>query len=160
MINMENITIKPRSESRNFYVSLASLFLLTLGVASGQEINIDAPTLIDSLESGGVVTVVTLFFVNFLNPIMKIIGKAQRGELDWPPILKSTNFLVQSLTVVLSGITLLGIAFPVDAPGEIITALETKDFVTIWIALGINIANPVYHFIRDKKKENPMPVTA
>lgn len=147
---MNTKEIKPRSESRNFFVSLVTLALLGISLASGENINVTPDEFTGALESGNVATILILVVVNLLNPIMKIVGKAQRGELN-TDFLSSPNFLTQALTVVLTGVALVGIAFPPESASDVITAFQTKDFVTIWTALGINIFNPVYHFIKDKK---------
>lgn len=151
--------IKPRSESRNFFVSLASLFLLALAIITGDPVNVDPGAIIDALSSGELGSIISLFFVNLLNPIMKLIGKVQRGEIN-SDFLKSPNFITQAVTALLSGVSILGIVFPADAAGEVVNAFYTSDFVPIWVALGINILNPIYHFIKDKKNEpEPLPAS-
>lgn len=117
-------------DSRNFFVSLISLLLLSLGVDASE-----AEGIFDAL-SGGVDTsqLIILLGVNFLNPAFKISKKLAEGTFDWG-FWKSKNFQTQIATVIIAAISLLGFDFPEGAA----------------TAITINVLNPLFHI---SKKEN------
>lgn len=145
---MGNTKITSTLESRNFFVSLVSIVLLALE-ANNLSLGTDAGTIIDTVASADVGRIVSLVLVNFLNPIMKIVTKTASWSWDF---LKSPNFWTQVATVVLVGLSLLGILFPEGAAANIVQAIFGKEFLAIAVALVINLINPLYHFIFDRKK--------
>jgi hypothetical protein len=136
-------------DSRNFFVSLISLVLLTLE-ANDLSIGTDADSVYDAFASGELGRILSLVLINFLNPLMKII----RGEAGWSwGFLKSWNFRTQALTAVLIFFTGIGVVFPDGAVANLIDALAGGELNLIIIALVANIINPFIHFFRDKAKD-------
>lgn len=132
--------------SRNFFVSLISIILLAIEL-NGFPVSTDAGQIFDAVDAGQVSSIISIFFVNFLNPILKLASKAKKWTWDF---LKSPNFITQALTVFLIGLTGFGIAFPEGAAANIVDAIFQGGFQTIVVALVINILNPLYHFFFDK----------
>lgn len=132
--------------SRNFFVSLISIILMAIEL-NGFNINTDAGQIYDAIDAGQVSTIVSIFFVNFLNPILKLASKAATWTWDF---LKSPNFITQVVTVILIGLTGLGIAFPSGAAAAVVDSIFQGGFQTIVVALVINILNPLYHFFFDR----------
>lgn len=139
-------------DSRNFFVSLITLFLLVLQ-SNDLDPGTDAETIFDAIMSGDLGNLLALFLVNFLNPIMKIV----RGEVGWSwNFLKSKNFWFQAATALIVGLTMFGIVFPEGAAAAIIDAIFTGDSQAIMVAFVVNIINPIWHFFT-KQKELPPP---
>jgi hypothetical protein len=138
-------------DSRNFFVSLISLVLLTLE-ANDLSIGTDADSVYDAFASGELGRILSLVLINFLNPLMKII----RGEAGWSwGFLKSWNFRTQALTAVLIFFTGIGVVFPEGAASNLIDALAGGELNLIILALAANIINPFLHFFRDKAEDAP-----
>lgn len=132
--------------SRNFFVSLISIILMAIEL-NGFNVSTDAGTIYDAIDAGQVSTIVSIFFVNFLNPILKLASKTASWTWNF---LKSPNFLTQVVTVILIGLTGFGIAFPDGAAAAVIDSVFQGGFQTIVVALVINVLNPLYHFFFDR----------
>jgi hypothetical protein len=139
--------MKKSIESRNFFVSLITLMLLAFE-ANSLSINLGADQVVSVLESRDAGAIISLLFINFLNPIMKLVSKAQEWSWDF---LKSANFWTQLVTVGLAGTAILGLEYPADAAPELVQAYYTNQFSIISVAVVINLINPIYHFIKTKK---------
>lgn len=133
--------------SRNFFVSLVSLILLSLELNS-LPTGADPGTIVDVIQNPDIGRIVSIIFLNFLNPVMKIISKT--AVWDWG-FLKSMNFWTQVITVVLTGVAMLGIVFPDGAAAAMVEAVFGGEFNAIWVAFGMNILNPIYHFFQKPK---------
>lgn len=132
--------------SRNFFVSLISIILMAIEL-NGFNVNVEPGQIYDAIDLGQVSTIVSIFFVNFLNPILKLASKAASWTWDF---LKSPNFITQVITVILIGLTGLGIVFPQGAAANVVDAIFQGGFETIMVALVVNIINPLYHFFFDR----------
>lgn len=135
--------------SRNFFVSLVSLMLLAF-TANDLGITTTADQLVETVASKNTGAIIALFFMNFLNPILKLVSKGFQWSWDF---VRSTNFWTQVLTTVLSAVSLAGVAFPADAPTELVDAVQSKDFLTIYSAIGVNILNSLWHFFQKQKPQ-------
>lgn len=136
--------------SRNFFVSLISILLLAIEL-NGFPVSTDAGQIFDAVGAGQVSAIISIFFVNFLNPILKLASKAKKWTWDF---LKSPNFITQVVTVILIGLTGLGISFPDGAAAAIVDSIFQGGFQTIVVALVVNILNPLYHFFFDRQKDS------
>lgn len=132
--------------SKNFFVSLISIILMAIEL-NGFNVNTDAGQIYDAIDAGQISTIISIFFVNFLNPILKLASKAASWTWDF---LKSPNFITQVVTVLLIGLTGFGIAFPDGAAAAVVDSIFQGGFQTIVVALVINILNPLYHFFFDR----------
>lgn len=132
--------------SRNFFVSLISIILMAIEL-NGFNVNVEPSEIYDAIDLGQVSTIVSIFFVNFLNPILKLASKAASWTWDF---LKSPNFITQVVTVILIGLAGLGIAFPQGAAANVVDSIFQGGFETIAVALVVNILNPLYHFFFDR----------
>lgn len=132
--------------SKNFFVSLISIILMAIEL-NGFSVNTTPDELYNAIDLGQVSTIVSIFFVNFLNPILKLASKAATWTWDF---LKSPNFITQIVTVVLIGLAGLGIVFPQGAAANVVNAIFQGGFETIVVALVVNILNPLYHFFFDR----------
>jgi len=148
---MQIIPLSPKVEatlnSRNFFISLLSVLLMAIEL-NGFNVSTDAGQIYDAIDAGQVSTIVSIFFVNFLNPILKLASKT--ASWSWG-FLKSPNFLTQVATVLLVGLAGLGIAFPDGAAAAVVDSIFQGGFQTIVVALVINILNPLYHFFFDRE---------
>jgi len=137
-------------DSRNFFVSLISLVLLVFNL-NGFDIGVSGGEVFEVFNGGNIGAIVALLITNFLNPVLKLLTKTQQWSWDF---LKSMNFRIQSLTVLLMIPVGLGIAFPDGAAAQLIETLfawisGNGQFEAFAIALVINIINPLYHFFFD-----------
>ena len=137
--------------SRNFFVSLVSLVLLAFS-ANDLGITTTPDQLVETVASKNTGAIIALFFMNFLNPVLKLASKGFQWSWDF---VRSANFWTQVLTTVLSAVSLVGIAFPSEAPTELVEAVQSKDFLTIYSAIGVNILNSVWHFFQKPKTQLP-----
>lgn len=137
--------------SRNFFVSLVSLVLLAFS-ANDLGITTTAGQLVETVASKNTGAIIALFFMNFLNPVLKLVGQGFKWSWDF---VRSPNFWTQVLTTVLSAVSLVGIAFPAEAPTELVEAVQSKDFLTIYSAIGVNILNSLWHFFQKPKPQLP-----
>jgi len=137
-------------DSRNFFVSIISLVLITIAQVSGGVVPEGAAgQILDAISQKDIILFFTIALPNLINPIMKIV----RDKLWTWKVFKSTNFLTQSLTVVLMGLAGFGIMWPDGAAANIVNAIAGGTGTVIITALVINIINPLYHFFFDKPKE-------
>jgi len=141
-----NAKIQATLGSRNFFVSLISVFLLAFEL-NNLSLGAGAEQIIDTVTSGDVGRIAALFLVNFLNPILKLVQKT--AEWSWA-FLKSPNFWTQVITVILVALTGLGITFPDGAASGLVDAIFTGEFQVIAIAAVVNVLNPLYHFFFDR----------
>lgn len=145
--------------SKNFLVSLISIFVLALN-SNGAGIPDGASEyLADAIVSADLNAILSVIFVNFANPLFKII-KSKKFDGGF---LKSVNFWVQSLTVGLMVAVGYGFSFPESAASEIVNAIFGGNVGAIITALVINIGNPLWHFFQKAKGEKvrePVPQTA
>lgn len=139
--------MKKSIQSQNFFVSLVTLILLAFE-ANALSVNVGAEQIVSVLASKDAGAIISLFVLNFINPIMKLLNKTQ--EWDWG-FLKSANFWTQALTVVLAAVAIFGLQLPEDAAPELVSAYYTQQFSIISVAVVINIINPIYHFLKSKQ---------
>jgi nitrous oxidase accessory protein NosD len=139
--------MKKRIESQNFFVSLVTLLLLAFE-ANQLTVNVSAEQVVSVFASQDAGAIISLIFLNFLNPVMKILSKAQ--EWSWE-FLKSANFWTQVVTVALAGVAIFGLQFPEGAAPELVEAYYSKQFSIISVAIVVNLINPIYHFIKNKQ---------
>ena len=135
--------------SRNFWISIISIIFTGLGA---QGIDMMEPELIsgeiyDAIIKGQVGTLISVLFVNFINPVIKIV---RQKTWSWS-FLRSVNFWVQFATVGLLGLASFGIVFPEGAAAEVVGSFFGGNFETIAIATIINILNPLWHFFQKNK---------
>lgn len=136
-------------DSRNFFVSLVSLILLTFelnNIGTGA----DPDQIVEAVSAGDFGRILSIFFLNFLNPIMKLISKAATWTWNF---LKSTNFWTQVITTVLTAVAMLGVVFPEGAAANLSDAFLGGEIGVILTALIINVVNPIIHFFRNKKAQ-------
>jgi nitrous oxidase accessory protein NosD len=138
--------MKKRIESQNFFVSLVTLLLLAFE-ANQLTVNVSAEQVVSVFASQDAGAIISLIFLNFLNPVMKILSKAQ--EWSWE-FLKSANFWTQVVTVALAGVAIFGLQFPEGAAPELVEAYYSKQFSIISVAIVVNLINPIYHFLKKK----------
>jgi hypothetical protein len=141
--------MKKSIQSQNFFVSLVTLILLAFE-ANALSVNVGAEQIVSVLASKDAGAIISLFVLNFINPIMKLLNKTQ--EWDWG-FLKSPNFWTQSLTVVLAAVAIFGLQLPEDAAPELVSAYYSQQFSIISVAVVINIINPIYHFLKSKQND-------
>jgi len=141
--------MKKSIQSQNFFVSLVTLILLAFE-ANALSVNVGAEQIVSVLASKDAGAIISLFVLNFINPIMKLLSKTQ--EWDWG-FLKSPNFWTQSLTVVLAAVAIFGLQLPEDAAPELVSAYYSQQFSIISVAVVINIINPIYHFLKSKQND-------
>lgn len=139
--------MKKRIESQNFFVSLVTLLLLAFE-ANQLTVNVTAEQVVSVFASQDAGAIISLIFLNFLNPVMKILSKTQ--EWSWG-FIKSANFWTQVVTVILAGVAIFGLQFPEGAAPELVEAYYSKQFSIISVAIVVNLINPIYHFIKGKK---------
>jgi len=139
--------MKKRIESQNFFVSLVTLLLLAFE-ANQLTVNVSAEQVVSVFASQDAGAIISLIFLNFLNPVMKILSKAQ--EWSWE-FLKSANFWTQVVTVALAGVAIFGLQFPEGAAPELVEAYYSKQFSIISVAIVVNLINPIYHFFKNKQ---------
>lgn len=138
-------------DSRNFFVSIISIIFTAL---AGQGVNIINPELIsgevyDAIITGQIGTLLSVLFVNFINPMIKIV---RQKTWSWA-FLKSVNFWTQFATVGLLGLASFGIVFPEGAASEVVISIFGGNFETIMIATVINFLNPLWHFFKKQRNE-------
>jgi len=141
--------MKKSIQSQNFFVSLVTLILLAFE-ANALSVNVGAEQIVSVLASKDAGAIISLFVLNFINPIMKLLNKTQ--EWDWG-FIKSPNFWTQALTVVLAAVAIFGLQFPGDAAPELVSAYYSQQFSIISVAVVINIINPIYHFLKSKQND-------
>jgi hypothetical protein len=141
--------MKKSIQSQNFFVSLVTLILLAFE-ANALSVNVGAEQIVSVLASKDAGAIISLFVLNFINPIMKLLSKTQ--EWDWG-FLKSPNFWTQALTVVLAAVAIFGLQLPEDAAPELVSAYYSQQFSIISVAVVINIINPIYHFLKSKQND-------
>jgi len=141
--------MKKSIQSQNFFVSLVTLILLAFE-ANALSVNVGAEQIVSVLASKDAGAIISLFVLNFINPIMKLLSKTQ--EWDWG-FLKSPNFWTQSLTVLLAAVAIFGLQLPEDAAPELVSAYYSQQFSIISVAVVINIINPIYHFLKSKQND-------
>ena len=141
--------MKKSIQSQNFFVSLVTLILLAFE-ANALSVNVGAEQIVSVLGSKDAGAIISLFVLNFINPIMKLLNKTQ--EWDWG-FLKSPNFWTQALTVVLAAVAIFGLQLPEDAAPELVSAYYSQQFSLISVAVVINIINPIYHFLKSKQND-------
>lgn len=139
--------MKNSLKSQNFFVSLVTLLLLAFE-ANNLSVNISAQTVVDTLLTRDAGAILSLLVLNFANPILKLISNA--SAWSWK-FTRSPNFWTQIITVALAATALLGLEFPADAAPELVSAYYTNQFSIISVALVINLINPIYHFIKNKR---------
>ena len=141
-------------DSRNFFVSLVSVILLAFE-ANNLAIDADPGSIVDVVTGGDIGRIVSIFFLNFFNPIMKLINKT--ASWSWA-FLKSPNFWTQIVTALLIGISGFGLIFPESAAADLVNAIFGGEFQSIALAIVLNVLNPLYHFFFDRDKE-PSPAS-
>lgn len=122
-------------DSRNFFVTLLSMVLIGLQFNS-IDAGYSAEGIYDLFQGTTLTSAAVLVFVNFLNPVTKLIKKFIDKEFNWN-FIKSQNFTTQ----ILSLITIVLSVF-LD---EVSTGLVS--------ALILNAWNLVSHLIQ-KAKDN------
>ena len=141
-------------DSRNFFVSLITLFLLPLA-GNGIEV---APDLADktyyAIVNKNLLFAITVIFPNVVQPVIKLI---RSKSWSWS-FSSKLNFWTQVATVALMGLGLLGIVFPEFAADTVFDAIAGGNIGLIIAAFGINIINPLWHFFFDKR-DNPKAIT-
>lgn len=138
--------IQPSFDSKNFFVNLITVLFIALN-ANDAGIPLDlAPEAYEAIRSGNLTLILVTLLPNLINPITKVFGK----PFSWS-FLSSQNFIINMATVVLLGVSGLGILFPDNAAQQLIEAIFGKDFQTIAIALVINIVNPIYIWFKNRK---------
>lgn len=119
--------------SQNAFVSILSILLLAF---STNDIVIDqSPEELIALFDGKTgVQIITVLFVNFFNPISKLVQKLIKGGFSFE-FLKSRNFQTQ----ILSLITI------------IVGSLLSEPLTSIVVALVLQVWNLVSHLIKAPK---------
>lgn len=143
-----NLKVLSTLDSRNFFVSLVSIFLLSFEL-NGLSTGADPGQVVDAISAKDIGLIASLVLLNFLNPVLKLIQKT--ASWSWA-FLKSPNFWTQVGTTVIAGLAMLGIQFPDGAASEVVSSIFSGDVQAIMIALVINVINPLYHFFFDKPK--------
>ena len=101
----------------------------------------------DAISARDIGAIFSVVLLNFLNPVMKLINKTAKWSWDF---LKSVNFWTQLATVILVGLSLLGVVFPQGAAAGIVEAVFSGEANLIITAIAVNVINPLYHFIFDR----------
>jgi len=142
--------------SQNFLVSIFTIIFAAFA-ANGLPIDLDPGEAAQTIGEGNITAIATMFVVNLLNPVFKLINKSATWSWDF---IRSVNFWTQSLTVILVAVAGLGIVFPEGAAENVVDAIFGGNFGVIATALVVNILNPLYHFFFDRKKDPGEPQPA
>lgn len=136
--------------SRNFLISLITLLSMVLGYF-GITIGSEGGDVLDALSSGDFSIISQILIPIVLNIVTKLASKTFNFSWDF---LRSLNFQVQFLTVILLGVTAYwGVSFEPNAAGEVVGSINTGGIITIIVSVLINVINPIIHFFKDKGTE-------
>ena len=157
----KNLLVRPQESkldatlnSRNFWVSIVSLLLLALAGNGADVLNPEGVSgeIYDAVVEGQIGTLLSVLFINFINPVIKIV---REKKWNWE-FTKSLNFWVQFATVGLIALTATGITFPEGAAADLVNSIFGGNFETIMVTIVVNIINPVYHWFFDRKKDQKL----
>ena len=139
--------------SRNFFVSLVTLVLLGLQ-SNGIFLDVNPDELTDTILSRDVMGILAVLLVNGLNPILKILSKAQKWSWDF---LRSPNFITQAFTVVLAALAFFGMGMPKEQGGVVAALLRDNDWLLLGGAITVHVGNSAWHFFFDRKPQQELP---
>jgi hypothetical protein len=139
--------------SRNFFVSLVTLILIGLQ-GNGIFLDINPDDLTDTILSRDLMGILAVLVVNGLNPILKLLSKAQRWSWDF---LRSPNFITQAFTVVLTALAFFGMAIPKSQGGVVSALIRDNDWLLLGAAITVHVGNSAWHFFFDRKQQQELP---
>lgn len=134
-------------ESTNFRTNLITVFLSAFAL-NGANIPPDtAGELVTTFDAGNWGLLLTMLFINVINPIIKIF---KNKVDDFWSFLRSKNFWINVITLVLSIFILNGVEIPAGTPTDVAMEVWNKNWFGLITLIGVNIFNPIYHFFKKK----------
>jgi len=152
-----------RLQSLNFSASVATILLMAVKLifdffnVQGVDTTLDPQQVADGILSKNWEFISQVAIPGVWVMILKLVTNIKNGTFSWSALWSSPNFLTAAITLVIVILNGVGFAIAETAAPEIAEAIASGSFASIIVAILINIANPLWHFIQDwlaKIKEN------
>lgn len=145
------ITTKSKLNSTGFFTNLINLVLIAatgLGVTFG----LTAEETLTAFMSKNYELMFSVILPSLLALIFKIVEAVSKKVDILKQIINSPNFWNQTITVVLSAVTVfVPIVFPVDAGEKIYGAFQGMQLFSIVMVIASNVITPILYYLKDRK---------
>jgi len=130
----------------NLFTAIASLVLGVVAYWNGSDLGIDPKNLVDTIQAGDISAIV-LVLLNLFSPLQRIISDKLYVNLEF---LKSRNFLTQSVTVILTSLSVF-VSPEISADGDAIgEAIASGEVGTILAVVVLHFSNFINHKLEKK----------
>lgn len=144
---------KPRIQSQNFLVSIITLIFMAFGV-QGVTVDLTGEQVVQEVMAQNWDFIVNVLIPTLSLMVFKLTEKIKDGSFKWSLFIKDTNFMTFGLTVIIGLLNGIGFVIASTASAEIAQAIASGSVISILIAIFLNVANPLWHFIRDLINKN------
>lgn len=144
---------KSRIQSQNFLTSIVTLIFMAFGV-QGIQINLTGEQVVTEVMAQNWDFIVNALIPTLSLMVFKLSEKIKDKTFQWSLFVKDTNFMTFGLTVIIGLLNGIGFVIAETASAEIAAAIASGSVISILIAIFLNVANPLWHFIRDLLNKN------
>ena len=141
------------SKSPGFITTvLSAIFAITasFGIEYGLPSDQLAGDIVFNFTNGGLFAIGALLLTNVVGPIVNFIKKKQ--AINWRNVLSSTTTIVSVGGIVVAAfVYILHINIPLDAPQQIVDAVNAKSWTALVGYAITNIVIPIVRYFKAKK---------
>lgn len=145
--------MKTRAKSQSFLATVLTLLIMAAGV-QGIQVDITGEQVVQEILAKN-----WDFILNSMLPavgvmVFKLYQKIKDRTFQWNLFFKDANFMTFALTIIIGLLNGIGFVVAQTASAEIAAAIASGSLISIGVAVLLNIANPLWHFIQDWLKKN------